>query len=114
MPSYSPVFSAAFIEYTAEAPNTEFEVPAGFTAVVRYASTFQEVGTYEWFLSIQSSLAAPTLTIYSNTEVGAFVTDKWEGRVVVSEGGIISVASTDYGSSLCIYVGGYLLRNNLA
>lgn len=108
---YSPVFSSPFVQYTSASPNSSFIVPDGFTAVVRQISGNQDVGDYIVWVSIQDSIAAPQLTIWQETAVGAFVNWAAEGRWVVPQGGVIVVHTTALGTSPSFYVGGYLLRN---
>lgn len=113
MPSFSPVFSAPLIEYTPSTPNTQFEVPPGFTAVVRQVSCFQDIGGWILTILFQDSMAAPALTV---VQLGASVFLNYaaqEGRWVIGEGGIITASLDSLGSATSIYVGGYLLRNVL-
>jgi hypothetical protein len=69
VPSYSPVFSAAFIQYTSATPNSTFEVPAGFTAVVRQVTAYQDIGGYDLGVFLQDSDIAPTLQFVSFNDV---------------------------------------------
>lgn len=113
MPSYSPVYSGAFIQYTPSTPNTAFDVPEGFTAVIRQISAAQDIGGWILNVFIQDSEAAPGLVIAELGQVGSVNYAAQEGRWVCPGGGIISVSLTELGSDVAIYVGGYLLRNTL-
>ncbi len=108
---YSPVYSAPFIQYSAAAPNTSFEVPAGYTAVCRYGVVTQDIGAYDASFYFQDSEAAPYVTFWSKTGIGEFNTEEWKGRVVVPAGGIIYLFFSTLGSAPSGYLGGYLLRN---
>jgi hypothetical protein len=113
VPSYSPVFSAPFIQYTSATPNTSFLVPAGFTAVARYGVITQDYGGYAGGWYIQDSEAAPGIFFDYNGSIGLLEVHTWEGRVVVPAGGLLNLTTSVVGSSLNAYLGGYLLRNNL-
>lgn len=113
MASYSPVFSATFIEYTDAEPNATFEVPEGFTAVVRDFSIFTYIGAGAAQLTIQNDPDASALTVAAVNVGGFFQYDQWQGRVVCPGGGIIGIVGAEGGSGSHIYAGGYLLRNNL-
>lgn len=114
MPSYSPVFSAAFIEYTPETRGNTFLVPAGFTAVVRECSCFQDIGAFLYTVDIQNDLAAPALTVFAVVQTGVVNYVRGEGRWVVPGGGQITAEVDTYGDDCNMYVGGYLLRNSLS
>lgn len=113
MPSYSPVFSAAFIEYTESTPNLTFEVPEGFTAVIRQVATVQTTGAYAFGLYIQNSDEAPALQVIADSSAGVYNTYQWQGRIVCPGGGIITAYVNNILDELQVYVGGYLLRNAL-
>lgn len=113
MASYSPVYSAAFIEYSAATPNESFDVPAGFTAVIREFTTYDEAGGFITWCYIQNSAAAPGFVVASLQGVGVAQYDHWQGRIVVPGGGIISINASVLGNDGQIYVGGYLIRNVL-
>jgi hypothetical protein len=113
VPSYSPVFSAPFVQYTPETPNFSFAVPDGYTAVIRQISCLQNIGGYAFACSISDSLESPELTIAYASGLGEFEVFLQEGRWVVPGGGFIVCALTTVGGSVSIYVGGYLLRNVL-
>jgi hypothetical protein len=108
---YSPVYSAAFIQYTASTPNPSFEVPSDFTAVVRQVTCVQDIGAYNVNVNVQDSEAAPELVVFTALEVGTFELAAAEMRVVVPGGGLINVALSAIGDDPSVYVGGYLLRN---
>jgi len=109
--SYSPVFSAQFIVYTASTPNSTFVVPDGFTAVMRDASVVQDVGGYAWELNFANSEEAPVCAVDYASSLGVFEVHQWQGRVVVPAGGVIGVVFSTVGPTPSCYVGGYLLRN---
>lgn len=111
MPSYSPVFSQGFIYYTQSTPNTEFAVPAGFTAVVREFDVWEEAGEAVAWMGVQLSGEAPFVNVASLEPAGVNSSAQWTGRVVVPAGGNIGIAIGELGASDTAYVGGYLLRN---
>lgn len=113
MPSYSPVYSSQFIVYTPAAPNTEFLVPAGFTAVVREIDYYQEAGSSTMVVSIQDSDDAPVATFAALNLTGTINSDQWTGRVPVPAGGTIELYGVSIGTGFTAVVSGYLLRNNL-
>lgn len=113
MPSYSPVFSAQFINYGASTPNTEFEVPSGFTAVVRDVSAFAQAGATVFDVRYQNDEDSPSIVFWGGNPIGIWVPSQWQGRVVVPELGIISLGVESVDESFTCYVGGYLLRNTL-
>jgi len=112
--SYSPVFSQAFIEYTPLTPNQTFEVPSGFTAVIRQVSCYQDIGAYVFYVDIQNSSIAPFVTVFAGHQEGDVNYVAGEGRWVCPEGGIITAAVDTLGTQVSMYVGGYLLRNTLS
>lgn len=114
MPSYSPVFSSGLIYYTGATPNTAFEVPAGFTAVVRDVSVYSGVGEVNLSLYVQLSDADPAVYVIGLNTTGANVSAHWEGRIVVGAGGTITIDIGELGYYDGAYVGGYLLRNSLS
>jgi len=114
VPSYSPVFSSQFIVYTSATPNSSFDVPVGYTAVVRQATCYQDIGGYDFGVFLQNSEAAPSLQFVNLKDVGLAVADQWQGRIVVPGGGVIFILWSELGSSPQFYVGGYLLRNTLS
>lgn len=111
MASYSPVFSAAFVIYTDGAPNTQFDVPAGFTAVVRDVEATTELGASAFSAYFGDSLIAPGVVFAYLTTEGALQSVHWEGRVVVPGGGFIGLGQYTLGVGATAYIGGYLLRN---
>jgi hypothetical protein len=111
--AFSPVYSAAFIQYTHDEPNAQFEVPANFTAVIRQISIIQDIGAYEANVFIQDSIEAEGLAIFTATDVGALTQLQQEGRWVCPAGGFITLGLSSVGDTPSAYVGGYLLRNAL-
>lgn len=114
MPSYSPVYSAQFIIYTPSTPNTTFDVPEGYTAVIRQVTVVQDIGAYALYVYIQNSPEAPGLQVVSIAGADAYTNYSEETRIVVPGGGTISVDLVDAGTSFNVYVGGYLLQNTLS
>lgn len=108
----NPVWSSPFIQYTSETPNTQYEVPAGFTAIIRQISGYQSAGGFVMYVIIQDSSAAPGLFIWSGGQAGVANYVGVEGRWVVPEGGIITAEFSELFDSPCMYVGGYLIRNS--
>jgi hypothetical protein len=111
---YSPVYSTPFIEYTPSTPNNSFDVPDGATAIIRQITCVQNVGGYALSTYIQNSGAAPALLIDYEEGIGINVVYQKELRVVCVGGGIITVDLTAVGTAVSVYVGGYLLTNNIA
>jgi len=111
--AYSPVYSAAFIEYTESTPNNSFIVPDGYTAVARYLSCYQEVGAYGLLAYAANSEAAPALIFAANAAILADDLFQWEGRVVLPAGGVYTIELSTIGDGVSIYLGGFLLRNVL-
>ena len=111
---FSPVYSSAFIEYTAETPNSSFAVPEGFTAVIRQLSLYQEIGGWVGECYIQNSEEAPGVVIWAGSAVGAVGYLATEGRWVCPGGGVITIAVSELGTSPSFYCGGYLLTNTEA
>jgi hypothetical protein len=113
VPSYSPVFSQGFIYLTASTPNTSFLVPEGYTAVIRQATATTVAGAAVIYFQLQNSGIAPLITWAIATITGALENWQWQGRVVVPGGGYIQVDDNYLGTQDQVYVGGYLLRDNL-
>lgn len=113
MPSYNPVFSQGFIYYSAATPNTSFDVPDGYTAVVRQCSMTTIAGAATCYFNIQDSPTAPTICIAIIYLAGLLENGSEEGRWVVPGGGVISISDQNIGTDDNVYVGGYLLRNTL-
>jgi hypothetical protein len=114
VPSYSPVFSQGFIYYTDSSPNTAFQVPEGFTAVVRECDVLTTAGDTWASFNVQASDIAPVVGFALLNAVGLANSQHWEGRVVCPGGGTISIYQNTLGVGANIYVGGYLLRNTLS
>jgi hypothetical protein len=113
VPSYSPVFSQGFIYWSDSTPNDAFEVPAGFTAVVRDFTAVTLLGDVLIGMFVQQSASAPSIPIAYSSVLGAAQSYQWQGRVVVDAGGFVTIAGAALGYELGVYVGGYLLRNVL-
>lgn len=114
MASYSPVFSAPFILYSEAAPNTEFEVPSNFTAVLRDFTCHTTAGETYADLYVSDGDGGPEVTVWTLNPTGLEVPTQWQGRVVVPGGGLIRIYQYTLGVGCTIYVGGYLLRNSLS
>lgn len=114
MPSYSPVFSQGFLYYTNSTPNQTFDVPLGFTAVVREVIYYCEAGGGLAVTQIATGPGAPYVTISTLTIAGIETVASWTGRAVVPGGGSIYISGESIGLEDTIYVGGYLLRNSLS
>ncbi len=108
-----PVYSTPFIQYTDDTPTYVYDVPEGFTAVIRQISTTQTAGAYNWFCYIRDSPEAPGLTIASGESSGFYNQDQAEGRWVVPGGGQIIINLSEVLSGTSLYVGGYLLEGVL-
>jgi hypothetical protein len=109
--SYSPVYSAQFIVSTPTVPASDFEVPAGFTAIVRFWSVSQEITDWLFQLKIQNSSIAPACIVVNENQIGINTYISGDVRVVVPGGGFITYYLSSVGEVPFVYVGGYLLRN---
>lgn len=114
MPSYSPVFSQGFLYYTEATPNTSFDVPDGYTAVIREFDAFAGLAAVACSFSVQLSSLAPYIAIATIYVAGIAESAQWRGRVVVPGGGIINISQATLGVDCYMYLGGYLLRNTLS
>ena len=114
MASYSPVFSSQFIVYTDSAPTTSFEVPAGFTAVIRDFSAFGQYAATIYQVAIQNSDEAPNCVVAQIELVGVADWGQVQGRWVVPAGGFINLYMGELEIGSQAYVGGYLLRDTLS
>lgn len=114
MPSYSPVFSVQLILYAASTPNTSFEVPAGYTAVVRDIQAYSEAGGTGVRAFLQSGGDGPPIYFATLNAIGLNVSAQWQGRVVAQAGDLLEIDVAELGAEDTVYVGGYLLRNVLA
>jgi hypothetical protein len=106
-----PVFSSQFIVYTDAAPNTSYEVPDGFVAVIRDFTLFTSIGATGAQLSIQNSATASSCVVAWLAAAGLEDYHQWTGRVVVPSGGFITLDVVSAGEGANSYVGGYLLRS---
>lgn len=109
--AYSAVYSQQFIVRWGGDPLPAYEVPAGFTAVIRDFSFYSGAAGDIMRLYIQNSAAAPQVVAAMLEGTGAPEYQQWQGRVVVPAGGFISLAESVVGDEADVYVGGYLLRN---
>ena len=104
-----PVYSVPFIQYSSSTPNLSFEVPAGYTAVVRQISAVQPAGAFALYVYIQDALDAPGIGIWAGESAGFWNYLAAEGRWVVPPGGFITIINEELLSDFNAYVGGYLL-----
>lgn len=106
------VYSQQFILYGPETGATAFDVPEGFTAVVRELSVYQEIGAYDVSFTINDSPEAPLTVVWSAHDVGVLTQQNIHGRWVVPETGSMEFFLSAYGDQVALYAGGYLLRND--
>lgn len=104
-----PVYSQQFLAYTDSSPETEFEVPSGYVAVIRQCTAVVTAALTFCQVGIQDSGAAPVCYVWSVELAGLLVSAAFEGRVVVPAGGIISINLGSLSAGASVYVGGYLL-----
>jgi hypothetical protein len=107
----SPVYSQPFILYTGDSPNTEYLVPAGFTAVVRDFTGFASVAATLLQLQLFGPGASSGPTFAQIELAAAQAYAQWTGRVVALPGYTVQLVVGDLGAGVSAYVGGYLLRN---
>lgn len=113
MASYSPVFSAGFLYYAPDSPNEHYEVPAGFTAVMRDVAVYTTVGGVALYVAVRLASSAPFVNVIALGTAGVNSSNQWTGRIVIPAGGFIDLGVSSLGADDCAYVGGYLLRNTL-
>jgi hypothetical protein len=106
------VYSTQFIVYGDGGGTEAFEVPTGFTAVIRQMSWTVQASASLFSVNISDSEAAPEIAIDIRTISAFYETQHQEGRWVVPEGGFISLYVETIGSDAVVYIGGYLLRNS--
>ena len=114
MPSYSPVYSQAFILYTDSTPNLSFDVPEGFTAVVRQITAYTSLGGLQVVAYVLPEGGPATAVFAANNLVGVNAAWAWEGRVVQEGPGTVGINVSSEALDSSVYVGGYLLRNTLS
>lgn len=107
--SQRPVYSQGFIYCSATTPNLSFDVPNGFTAVVRQITLSQPDLSADWAMVIANEAGGPEIVAAAGTLSGVFNSDYRELRVVVPGGGFIGINMYDLGEEPNVYVGGYLL-----
>lgn len=113
MASYKPVYSVQFVVYNDDAPNTDFLVPSGFTAVIREMSCYQTIGEFAFQVSIANVYGGPGVVIFRQTQAGVDNYVEKQGHWVVPGEGQIHTAVSTIAAGCSMYVGGYLLRNDL-
>lgn len=106
-----PVYSVPLLLYTSETPTDEFEVPDGFSVVIRQVVVYSQLGEETIFLGFYTAGASFNVGVYSKTAYGVNACDYWEGRVVVPENSTIDLIVSSFSTYSSIYVGGYLLNN---
>lgn len=110
---YSPVYSTAFVQYTDSAPNLTFDVPEGYTAIVREIDLYYEASFIAAAGYVADGPGAPlNLFVYLEGE-GVLGSKQWTGRVVAPGGGVIGITTSSEGYIVSAYVGGYLLKNTV-
>lgn len=114
MASYSPVFSQPFVLYTSGTPNTEFEVPENYTAVVREVDLYSGVGGDKLLVYVNAGGGGPAVTFCSIEAIGIQSCAQWTGRVVAIGGSTIVAEVGGLTTGAQFYIGGYLLRNTLS
>lgn len=105
------VYSSQLISYSATTPNQQFDVPDGFTCIVRDIDAYQNVGAWILTLSYGNSLVAPAITVVALQADGVVNYNQWRGRIVVPAGGFVRIDANVFDTSLGVYVGGYLLAD---
>jgi len=110
---YSPVYSTPFITVGGSVGGSAFLVPAGWTAVVREFDLFSYIGAEVAAAYLQESEEAPGIGFASIEAVGAQTSTQWTGRVVALEGWTINLSTYTFAEYSGVYLGGYLLKNNL-
>jgi hypothetical protein len=111
---YSPVYSTAFIEHTSTTPNTEFEVPAGFTAILRDVILYTEVGDEDASVGYYTATSGERIVVCALQALAINGTAEWQGRAVVTEGETILLIADGLALYSSVYVGGYLLQNSVS
>lgn len=112
--SYSPVYSVPFIIYAPGAPNNSFEVPSGYTAVVREFDLYTELGGTQATCQLYNTVAPVYVNFAALLAVGAVTTAQWRGHVAVPGGYIIALNVDGLSTGDSAFVGGYLLQNTIS
>jgi hypothetical protein len=105
-------FSRAFIVSSSAAPNWDFEVPPGYTAVIRQCTYYELAGVGVCNVIIQDSASAPQVTVCTLRQTGSAQLLAFDCRIVVPAGGFISIFPASLGTGPQVYVGGYLLADS--
>lgn len=113
MPSYSPVFSTGFLFSTDDTPNQLFEIPTGFTAVVRDVTCTCLVGGVYMEAYVYAAGAPEGCIFTLCTLDGVASAFQWQGRVAIAAPGFIGFNQSAFDLGTSVYIGGYLLRNTL-
>lgn len=108
----APVYSVPFVQFAPGTENESFEVPSGFTAVVRQISISVTVASGIFAVNVRDSPDAPDFAIHQTSLTDVYSTQHTEGRWVCPETGIISFYQSDVDVDVYCYIGGYLLGNS--
>jgi hypothetical protein len=108
----APVYSVPLVQSAPGAVNLSFEIPEGYTAVIRQISLSVTVATGIIAVNIQDSDEAPQIAIHQTAFTDVYASQHTEGRWVVPENGIISIYIESEGVDVYAYIGGYLLGNS--
>jgi len=111
--AYSPVYSVPLILYAAATPNESFEVPSGFTVVVRDIELYTGVGDSLLTVALWAPGAPAYINFAALNAVGINSSAQWRGHVALPEGYTVGLDISEIGAGDTAYVGGYLLRNIL-
>jgi len=111
--AFSPVYSVPLIIYTEATPNESFDVPSGYTIVVREIDYYCALGGGSMAASIELAGSGAPCTFAALNVSGINASGQWTGRVPLTEGGTLAIDVTHLGTGDSIYVGGYLLQNTL-
>jgi hypothetical protein len=105
-----PAYSKPFIYYTDSTPNTEFDVPMGFVAVLRDFTAYASAAATICQILAQGSSEADTIAV-AQLELAAIAAyGQWTGRVVLPYPGIFTFVAGGLSTGVQAYAGGYLLR----
>jgi len=108
---YPGVYSTVFIEYTDATPNTQFEVPSGYVAVVRQFSIWATLAEVNVTLVNQNPATGNYVVLAGVITAGFPAGEQQSGRWVVPPGNIIALLGGAVGTGLNAYIGGYLLAS---
>ena len=101
------VYSQAFVLYSEDTPNDTFDVPEGFSIVVRQASVVTTIGITVVTINVADGPGAEYIAVAALKTAGAFSDDERQGRWCASEGGSVKIFQQTLGVGAYVYVGGY-------